>query len=92
MNRVSVAVLCLFVSTNFSSCEQRSGQAQQAKSNIIYLNQLVTRADEAETTFQSIISTGNVLVDFYATWCPPCTMLGASIESVASRYPNITFL
>ena len=93
MNRTYLALLCLFVSANFSSCEQEPTQTRHATtSNIVYLDQIVTRADEAAKIFQSMISKGNVLVDFYATWCPPCKMLGASIESVASRYPNVTFL
>ena len=33
----------------------------------------------------------NVMLDFYATWCNPCTLLGKFIKSHASEYPNVVF-
>ena len=39
-----------------------------------------------DATFEQETKDGLVLVDFWATWCGPCRMLGPIIEEVAADF------
>jgi thioredoxin len=47
----------------------------------------VTTADFSEMTS----SDGIVLVDFWASWCPPCVRFAPIYERVSANHPDIVF-
>ncbi len=45
-----------------------------------------------DETFDSMITGGLTLVDFWATWCGPCQMFGPIFESVSEMKPDVNFV
>ena len=42
--------------------------------------------------FEQHIGKGNVLVDFYATWCGPCNMVAPIVAQIAKEHQDLTVL
>lgn len=90
------AIAWLLVSgLTFTSCQSESTQTRQtkSKSNVIYLQDIVTKSDNAQSAFDSLLKEHQlVLVDFFAHWCGPCKRMSPIIDQVAQEFPTVVFL
>lgn len=41
--------------------------------------------------FETAVSKGKSVVDFFATWCGPCKMLSPIVDAVSEQYDDISF-
>ena len=52
---------------------------------------LATKQEFDEAIANTTSSGKALIVDFTASWCPPCQMIGPVFERLAGEHPELTF-
>jgi len=50
------------------------------------------KVEHPATDFDNQIASGIVILDFFATWCPPCQRFSSVFTNAAEKHPNILFI
>ena len=44
---------------------------------------------ESEKQLQSVLTKGDVVIDFWAPWCGPCRIVSPIVEQIAEDHPEV---
>ncbi len=79
-NLLSTLSAIIISTALISLCSQKT-----TSQNLIYLHQQTK-------SLNAFITTGDVILDFYADWCNPCKRMSPLIDAVAALMPQFTFI
>ena len=67
-------------------------QNNATSSDIIYLHKHQNKSSSSAELLTSFSSTGNVIIQFYDVWCPPCQKMSPLIDDYAATTPGFIII
>lgn len=86
---LKTSAFILLCSVSLTGCEPQS-KKEKAPARTAIAGSVIHISSEQE--FNATISQGNVLVDFYASWCGPCQRMSPIIDELAKEMTDVTFV
>jgi thioredoxin 1 len=80
-------ICCVALSGCLHNNETTSSLTHAPAPEVIVLEKTLD-GESAQDKFTELIKDGNVVVDFFATWCGPCKMMHPIIDQLAQKYKD----
>jgi thioredoxin 1 len=90
MKKINILILMLLIAPIFTFLLFSRNNA--TSSDLIYLHKHQNKSSSSADLLTSFSSTGNVIIQFYADWCPPCKRMSPLIENYAATTPGFTII
>lgn len=78
-------ICCAALPGCLQNYEETASAAAHTSPEVVVLQNVLDGASGADK-LRELISEGNVVVDFFATWCGPCKMMHPIIDQLAEKY------